>query len=142
MHKPMSVRTGERTQGDLAVIVKAKEMVIYTLRITNNEKNFPKRYRLSVVNKIQDKAFEIVTCLIEANEIYPRTKAELQYRQMRQRQAMAYCRSLMAMVDICKELFSLSSDKVAFWAKSVFEVRTLTAAWFKKDEERFKDKFK
>ncbi|TGY93447.1 four helix bundle protein [Petralouisia muris] len=138
----MSVRTGERTQGDLTVIVKAKEMVIYTLRITNNEKNFPKRYRLSVVNKIQDKAFEIVTCLIEANEIYPRTKAELQYRQMRQRQAMAYCRSLMATVDICKELFSLSSDKVAFWAKSVFEVRTLTAAWFKKDEERFKDKFK
>lgn len=129
-------------RGDLTVIVKAKEMVIYTLRITNNEKNFPKRYRLSVVNKIQDKAFEIVTCLIEANEIYPRTKAELQYRQMRQRQAMAYCRSLMAMVDICKELFSLSSDKVAFWAKSVFEVRTLTAAWFRKDEERFKNKFK
>ena len=63
----MSVRAGERTQGDLAVIVKAKEMVIYTLRITNNEKNFPKRYRLSVVNKIQDKAFEIVTCLIEAH---------------------------------------------------------------------------
>lgn len=82
----MSVRAGERTQGDLTVIVKAKEMVIYTLRITNNEKNFPKRYRLSVVNKIQDKAFEIVTCLIEANEIYPRTKEELQFRQTKQRQ--------------------------------------------------------
>lgn len=54
----MSVRAGERTQGDLTVIVKTKEMAIYTLRITNNEKNFPKRYRLSVVNKIQDKAFE------------------------------------------------------------------------------------
>lgn len=138
----MSVQTGKRTQGDLTVIIKAKEMTIYTLRITNNEKNFPKRYRLSVTNKIQDKAFEIVTCLIEANEIYPRTKAELQYRQMRQRQAMAYCRSLMIMIDICKELFSLGSDKVAFWTKSVFEVRTMTAAWFKKDEERFKEKFK
>lgn len=136
----MSVKAGERKEGELTVIVKAKEMAIYTIRITNNEKNFPKRYRLSVVNKIQDKAFEIVTCLIEANEIYPRTKEELRLRQIKQRQAMACCRSLMTMVDICKELFGLGDDRVAFWAKSVFEVRTLTAAWFKKDEERFKGK--
>lgn len=133
----MSVQVGKRTQGDLTVIVKAKEMAIYTIRITNNEKNFPRRYRLSVVNKMQDKAFEIVTCLIEANEIYPRTKEELQVRRMKQRQAMAYCRSLMTMIDISKELFAIESDKVAFWARGIFEVRTLAAAWLKKDQEKF-----
>lgn len=133
----MSVQVGKRTQGDLTVIVKAKEMAIYTIRITNNEKNFPRRYRLSIVNKMQDKAFEIVTCLIEANEIYPRTKEELQVRRMKQRQAMAYCRSLMTMIDISKELFAIESDKVAFWARGIFEVRTLTAAWLKKDQEKF-----
>lgn len=137
----MSVRAGERKQGDLTVIVKAKEMVIYTLRITNNEKNFPKRYRLSVVNKMQEKAVEIVAYLIEANEIFPKTKEEYILRRTKQRQAMAYCRSLMTLIDISKELFGLGNDKASFWAKSVFEVRTLTAAWLKKDEERFGEKF-
>lgn len=65
----MNKNAGERTQGDLTVIVKAKEMCIHTLKVTNNEKYFPKRYRLSVVNKMHDKAFEIIACLIEANDI-------------------------------------------------------------------------
>lgn len=137
----MSVRTGERTQGELTVIVKAKEMAIYTIKITNNEKVFPKRYRLSVVNKIQDKAFDVINCLIEANEIYPKTREEWRIRREKQRQAMSCCRSLLTMVDMCKELFTISGDKVAFWTKAIFEVRTMTAAWLKKDEERFKEKF-
>jgi hypothetical protein len=47
----------------------------------------------------------------------------------------------MTLIDISKELFNLGYDKASFWAKSVFEVRTLTAAWLKKDEERFGEKF-
>lgn len=93
----MSVRANERNQGELTVIIKAKEMAAHTLRITNNEKNFPKRYRLTLTNKIVDKAFDIYTLLYEANELYPHNAAELEMRQNKQRQAMAYCRSLMAM---------------------------------------------
>ena len=62
-------------------------------------------------------------------------------RQNKQRQAMAYCRSMMAMIDIAKETFNLSADKVAYWAKMIFEVRSLAAAWARKDADRFKDKF-
>ena len=137
----MNKNAGERTQGDLTVIVKAKEMCIHTLKVTNNEKYFPKRYRLSVVNKMHDKAFEIVACLIEASEIFPKTKEEYLFRRTKQRQAMAYCRSLMTLIDISKEMFSLGYDKASYWAKLVFEVRILTAAWLKKDEERFIEKF-
>lgn len=137
----MSVRANERNQGELTVIIKAKEMAAHTLRITNNEKNFPKRYRLTLTNKIVDKAFDIYTLLYEANELYPHNAAELEMRQNKQRQAMAYCRSLMAMIDIAKETFDISTDKVAYWAKLIFEVRTLAAAWFKKDADRFKNQF-
>lgn len=137
----MSVRVDERSQGELTVIVKAKEMAAHTLRITNNEKNFPKRYRFTLTNKIVDKAFDVYTLLYEANEIYPHNGRELEMRQNKQREAMAYCRSMMAMIDIAKEAFSLSPDKVAYWAKMIFEVRTMTAAWYKKDMERFGKKF-
>lgn len=137
----MSVRASERNQGELTVIVKAKEMAAHTLRITSNEKAFPKRYRLTLTNKIIDKAFEIYTLLYEANELYPHNAAELEMRHNKQRQAMAYCRSLMATIDIAQEVFSISADKVAYWAKLIFEVRTLAAAWYKKDADRFKGKF-
>lgn len=137
----MSVRANERNQGELTVIVKAKEMAAHTLHITSNEKVFPKRYRLSLTNKIVDKAFEIYTLLYEANEIYPHNAGELEMRQNKQRQAMAYCRSMMAMIDIAKEAFNISTDKVAYWARMIFEVRTLAAAWFRKDADRFKGKF-
>lgn len=137
----MSVRANERNQGELTVIVKAKEMAAHTLSLTNNEKVFPKRYRLTLTNKIVDKAFEVYTLLYEANEIYPHNGRELEMRQNKQRQAMAYCRSMMAMIDIAKETFNLSADKVAYWAKMIFEVRSLAAAWARKDADRFKDKF-
>lgn len=124
----MSVRANERNQGELTIIVKAKEMAAH-------------RYRLTLTNKIVDKAFEIYTLLYEANEIYPHNGRELEMRQNKQRQAMAYCRSMMAMIDIAKETFNLSADKVAYWAKMIFEVRSLAAAWARKDADRFKDKF-
>lgn len=134
----MSVRVNERSQGDLQVLVKAKELATHTIQITNNEKYFPKRYRLSVVNKMQDKAFEIVTNLIEANEIYPKNTREYEYRRLLQRKALASCRALGTLIDISKELFNLPSDKCEYWIKMVFEVRIMAVAWLNKDQENFK----
>lgn len=133
----MSVRANERKQGDLTVIIKAKELAAHTLKVTSNEKVFPRRYRFSIVNKMQDKAFSIVANLIEANEILPRTKSEYEHRRLLQRKAMAECRSLATLIDISKETFQISTDRCSYWARMIFEIRTMTAAWFKKDEERF-----
>jgi hypothetical protein len=57
---------GERTEGDYDILQKAKEVAGYVLRITQNEKFFPKRYRFSVTNKMQEKAMDIVEKLVEA----------------------------------------------------------------------------
>ena len=76
----MSVLASQRKTGDLTVIIKAKENAIYTLKVTHNEKRFPKRYRFSVTNKLQDLAIDILTNLIQANEIFPRTTEEYQHR--------------------------------------------------------------
>lgn len=103
----MSVLASKRKTGDLTVIIKAKENAIYTLKITHNEKRFPKRYRFSVTNKLQDLAIDILTNLIQANEIYPRTTEEYQYRTFLQRKAMASCRALNTLIDVSAERFSL-----------------------------------
>lgn len=39
----MAVRANERSQGDLDVIIKAKQMAVHTVEVTNNTNYFPKR---------------------------------------------------------------------------------------------------
>ena len=77
----------DRAPGKYDVLVASKELAGYTLRITSNEKNFPKRYRFSVVGKIQDKALQIVDFLIMANEIYPNWSGGFFTRRRRGRPA-------------------------------------------------------
>ena len=72
---------------------------------------------------------------MEANEFYPKTTAELEHRRMLQRKAMAACRSSLTMIDICAAKFSIKKSTVECWTKELWNVRNLTVAWLKKDEE-------
>lgn len=51
------------------VIVKAKDLVKHTFTITNSTERYPKKYRFTLVNRIQDKAVDIYECVLEANEL-------------------------------------------------------------------------
>ncbi|MGN0404459.1 MAG: hypothetical protein ACI4F1_04500 [Bariatricus sp.] len=137
----MSKLLSERGEGKYDVLESAKELAGYTIKITSNEKKFPKRYRLSIVNKIQEKAFYIVDCLIMANEIYPNTKSEYEQRILYQKQARAACRSMMTMMEIAASTFNVNAGTLQYWTKMARDVRNHTTAWIKKDVERFKGKF-
>ena len=52
---------------ELQVIVKAKELAEHTIRKTSNCKNFPKKYRFTLVDKMQVKSLQIYEKLMEAN---------------------------------------------------------------------------
>lgn len=45
--------------GDLRVIVKAKELAVHSFKLTSNNNRYPKKYRHSLVDKIQIKSLEI-----------------------------------------------------------------------------------
>lgn len=130
----MSVRVNQRGQGDLVVIEKAKELAVHTLRVTRNEDYFPKRYRLTLTDKMVNKSIDIFTLLLEANEINPNIgDRELQMRLQKQRMAMAACRTLAALIDISKTTFNLPARKCEYWMHLIFDVRNMTAAWYKSD---------
>lgn len=42
--------------GDLRVIVKAKELAVHSFKLTSNNNRYPKKYRHSLVDKIQIKS--------------------------------------------------------------------------------------
>ena len=54
-------------ESDLKVILKAKDLAEHTLRVTSNCNRYPKKYRFSLVDKMQNKALEIYEYLYEAN---------------------------------------------------------------------------
>ena len=54
-------------QGDLSVITKAKEVCSYILTITDKS---PKRFRFTLVSRLQNYSLTIIEKLITANEIY------------------------------------------------------------------------
>ena len=76
---------------ELTVILKAKDLAKYTLEKTSNCNHYPKKFRFSLVDKMQNKSLEIYECLLEANrtdiKAYKRERLELQTR------AITHCES-------------------------------------------------
>ena len=57
------------SETDLKVIVKAKDLATHSFQLTSNCNRYPKKYRHSLVDKIQIKSLEIYETLLEANRI-------------------------------------------------------------------------
>ena len=133
----------KRTEGKFDVLIKAKELAIYTIQITQNEKHFPKRYRFTVTAKIQDKALYILDCLTMANEVFPKDKDGVflqnvfDRRQMYQREAVAACRTLLTLIDVSTDLFDINVAGVKHWTSLTVEVKNKTNAWITSDASRF-----
>ena len=56
-------------ENDLKVIVKAKELAVHTFKLTSNCNRYPKKYRHSLVDRIQIKSLDIYDALFEVNRI-------------------------------------------------------------------------
>ena len=54
-------------ENDLQVIVKAKELAAHSFRLTSNSNRYPKKYRHSLVDRIQLKSLDLYELLLEAN---------------------------------------------------------------------------
>lgn len=89
---------------EFGVIVKAKDLVKHTLKITNNTNRYPKKTRFTITNRIQNKSLDIYECLLEANEIYPRTNYEKNQRRNLQIKALTYCKELLFFIELSMEL--------------------------------------
>ena len=135
----MAVYKTQRKEGELLAITKARDAAEYTLKITHNEKVFPKKARYTVVKKLQDKAVEMVMLTVEANEIYPRNRLEYEARHAKQIEAMAAARAIMSVADMCIELYGISPSRVEYWTKQLTIAQNTISGWCKKDAERFKE---
>lgn len=121
-------------ENDLKVILKAKELATHTLRVTSNANRYPKKFRFSLVDKMQNKSMEIYEMLFEANrtdiKAYKRDRLELQTK------AITYCDELLFYIEMSHELHIINSDSMGYWSKMVSDVKHMAIAWRTKDRQR------
>ena len=110
------------------MIVKCKDLIKHTFTITNSTERFPKKYRFTLVNRIQDKAVDIYECALEANEF--------KERQRLQAKAMTYCKELLFFIELSHEQGFISTSSCEYWSKLVLDVKYMLAAWKKRDRAR------
>lgn len=119
---------------ELRVILKAKELAKHTLRITSNCNRYPKKYRFSLVDKMQNKALEIYEHLYEANRtdlrLYPKERSELQTK------AITKCDELLFYIELSMELNIINNKSTEYWSKMVSDIKHMAIAWRTKDKER------
>ena len=118
----------------LEVITKSMELAEHTLRVTSNCNRYPKKYRFSLVDKMQNKSLEIYEYLHEANRTdikdYKRERLELQTK------AITDCDQLLFYIELSYKLQIINDKSMEYWSKMVCDVKRMAIAWRSKDRER------
>lgn len=119
---------------ELQVIIKAKQLAEHTLRVTSNCNRYPKKFRFSLVDKMQIKSLEIYEKLMEANRTdlkeYRRERLELQTK------AITYCDELLFYIELSYTLNIINDKSMGYWSKMVTDIKHMAIAWRSKDKER------
>ena len=120
-------------ENDLKVIVKAKELAAHSFKLTSNCNRYPKKYRHSLVDRIQIKSLEIYEKLLEANRInnvtHKRERCEVITR------AITYCDELLFYIELSMNLELLNDKSAAYWSKMVQDVKYMAIAWRTKERQ-------
>lgn len=119
---------------ELQVILKAMELAEHTLKLTSNCNRYPKKYRFSLVDKMQNKCLGIYESLMEANRTdirgYKCDRLELQTR------AITYCDEMLFYIELSQKLNIINIKSMEYWSKMVKDIKRMTIAWRKKDKDR------
>jgi hypothetical protein len=114
-------------ENDLKVIVKAKELAVHSFKLTSNCNRYPKKYRHSLVDRIQLKSLDIYETLFEANRInnmtHRRERCEMITR------AVTICDELLFYIELSMDLNLLNDGSADYWSKMVRDVKYMSIAW-------------
>lgn len=128
--------TGE-TKNELQVIVLAKRLLKHTVKIANNQNRFPKKFRFSLVNPIQEDARNILRNLIMANHMHVNKADELKQRLSYQLEAICLCDLLLLNIEIALDESCIGDDSCEYWARLVLDVKRMAILWRNSDLKKY-----
>ena len=118
---------------DLKVIVKAKELAFHSFKLTANSNRFPKKYRHSLVDRIQLRSLDLYEMLLSANRInnvtHKRERCDAITR------AITVCDQLLFYIELSMSLELVNDKSAAYWSKMVSDVKYMSIAWRTKERQ-------
>lgn len=135
----MSVLKSQRNESKLTVLLRAEDLVCYTLDKVNNAHIFPKRQRWQMANRVLDLVLGLAEKVYKANYIHvvdPETKRE---RRRLQDEALRDSGWLLELLNILIKKHNLTPSTAAYWVDSITEFQHYLKAWQKSDEATYKD---
>lgn len=120
-------------ENDLKVIVKAKELAVHSFKLTSNCNRYPKKYRHSLVDRIQIKSLDIYETLFEANRIDNRTRKWERCETITR--AITICDELLFYIELSMNLELLNDKSTAYWSKMVQDVKYMSIAWRSRERQ-------
>lgn len=121
------------SENELRVIVKAKELALHSFKLTSNTNRYPKKYRHSLVDKIQIKSLEIHNALMEANTINNVTRKALRCETITK--AITMCNELLFYIELSMNLGLLADKSAEYWSKLCSDVKHMAIAWRTKEQK-------
>lgn len=115
------------SENDLKVIVKAKELAVHSFKLTSNCNRYPKKYRHSLVDRIQLKSLEIYEKLMEANRISNVTNKRERCETITR--AINICDQMLFYIELSMILELLNDKSAAYWSQMVRDVKYMAIAW-------------
>ena len=111
----------------MKVIVKAKELAMHSFKLTSNINRYPKKYRHSLVDRIQIKSMDIYETLFEANRIDNMSNKKSRCDTITR--AITYCDELIFYIELSMNLGLLTDKSAAYWSKMACDVKYMSIAW-------------
>lgn len=120
-------------ENDFKIIIKAKELAVHSFKLTSNINRYPKKYRHSLVDKIQIKSLDIYDTLLEANSINNATRRAQRCETITR--AITYCNQMLFYIELSMNLQLLSNGSAEYWSKLVSDVKHMAIAWRTKENK-------
>ena len=109
----------------------ANEVEYKIIRMTMNEKYFPKRARFIITNKLIDSAMNISANFNAANSIFPTSEEKLKTREQYQVIGKANINVLEHQLNLSKRLFNIPSAVMDEVFSNILEMKKMYSNWVK-----------
>ena len=123
------------SQSELSVIIRAKDLTSYIMTVTDKS---PKRFRFTLVAKLQTYALNTIENLYRANEVFVKKgdaqkaneRLEYQHRAMTELKLLGYI-SQLSMEQGC--ILTKQYEQIT---KKIYDCQNLLGAWMNSDRKR------
>ncbi len=121
--------------GELVVITKVKDLCSYVFTVTEKS---PKRFRFTLVSKLQMYALDTMENLFRANEVYigNRQKEKAEERLDYQHGALTSLKLLGYMAQLAMEQQCILPKQYEVMTRKISDCQNLTGAWINSDRKR------